>query len=388
MWTATLPRVRWPALPLLAMAVLGCSGSPPSGERPAGSVGARADALDHPDDAAGSDEAAGGRGRADTGPDADPLLARARGQVRQGRVSAAMQAKLAASSDPHHRHAARLLQKVAGLTPAPVLSRAAEGDGPEPIPEPEPGVEPRPSEAPAEPAPSAVAKPEPEPPADADPDVDVEGGGGEAEPAELAVRAQPEPVGAKPPRLADFEPGTLMYAWLRDAPTPAEPEAELPADPPSARPWPDLAPERSILLRERAPEQPPPVADASRRDPIAPRLVILTSLSLSRGVDEVGRPRARLEFAGAGAIAIDVLPIDDYHLRLSVVGAGAVPEFLAARPAVDGLEVVAVERHEHIIDVELEHGPGWAVAAIETLANGAHVELVELRGAGQGSAGP
>ena len=347
---ATLPRMRRAALAVLTTLVVGCSGSPPPGASGEASGASNSSSLTK------GEEGPAGLSESESQAEAndDPLLTQARAQIRQGRVSPAMQAKLAASTNPDHRHAARLLQQVAGTTPAPILSRARDGGLVEEV-DPKPNVVAIEDSAPA-----------PKPPI-------KEVAEAEVEPIALP-KTQPKPAAdptdPRPPRVEDFAPGTPAHVWFGDAP--AGPES---AKPDEAQPWswPEIEPERSILLRERAPEEPETRPGSPRRYPEAARLVILTSLTLSRAPD--GRS-AMLEFAGAGGIELDVLPIDDYHLRLSVVGAGAVPGFLEARPALEGLEVVEVSRYERIIDVELEHGPGWVLVGSETRANGAVATLV------------
>lgn len=271
----------------------------------------------------------------------DPLLARARGQMRRGRVPDAVREQLLASRDPDHRHAARLLQAVAGETPAAVLSRAAGGGEPSSVPQPSP-IELPPANLPepeaAEPAP-AVLKP--------------------TEPAAALVEedrsddARLDP----PPKWDDVPPDSPLRVWLAGGVDEVEPEAPpLAIDLPIER---LLEPELSLLLRERPP-----------RIPSGEAMVILTSMSLGPGQDA---DELQLEFAGSGPANVYVQPLDQSRLRLTITDAGAVPSFLAARPSGMGLTILDVARREHDVELELALAPGWRLATLARLGNGATV---------------
>ena len=64
------------------------------------------------------------------------------------------------------------------------------------------------------------------------------------------------------------------------------------------------------------------------------------------------------------------------RVTAGVVGAGAVPSFLSARPGFEGLTVVEIDRFEHTIELELELD-SWVFAASEVLTNG--IQLVFVR---------
>lgn len=334
----TLRRVTAPRLATLVACVVGCSASPQE--------------LGEGDADEGVTIVAEGELEASTAaptpepvePVADPTLASARQGVRNGQVAASMRAQLIASPNPDHRHAARLLQAIAGEQPAPVLSRAGA----------------RSIEAGAA---RPVAPPAERPGEDAKPP--------------LAERPQTEASEERPPPSIPPAPEPVERA---PEPTP-EPEQAAEQVPEAEQPDPALVaqllherlagwsePSRPLLLRER-----PPREQESNNAGSGPQLVILTSLALRPS--DAG---ASLALMGAGAVELEIQPIDAYHLRLSVVGAGAVPGFLDARPSVPGLEVVSVARFGRVIEVELEHGPGWWLESTTRVDNGAVAEFYRV----------
>jgi hypothetical protein len=257
----------------------------------------------------------------------DPLLARGRRQLRGGRVPDAVRQQLLASRDPDHRHAARLLQAVAGETPAAVLSRAA-GRQQEVVVL---GETERPSVEPVELAPS-----EPDPAL-------VQGDPSDDE------RLDPLP------KLDDIPRDSPLWAWLAGA-TEIEPE---PPPPPIELPLERLVGPELMLLRERPPR-------TSTRD----GLVILTSLSLWPGEDA---GEVWLELVGAGPASVSVQPLDQSRVRLTVADAGAVPSFLTARPEAPGITILDVIRRERDVELELALAPGWRMVGLAQLGNGATV---------------
>jgi hypothetical protein len=263
---------------------------------------------------------------------ADPLLARARGQMRRGRVPDAMREQLLASRDPDHRHAARLLQAVAGETPAAVLSRAA-GESEALV------VEPRP-----QPTIPKSAEPDAPEPVAPNPSVALV----ESDPSDDA-RLDP------PPKWDDVPPDSPLRSWLAGSvaldPPPPPVSIELPIE--------RLLGPELLLLRERPPRVP------SGKD-----LVILTSMSLWPGRDA---GEVWLEFAGSGPANVSVQPLDQSRVRLTIVDAGAVPSFLAARPEGMSLTILDVARREHDVEIELALAPGWRFVAVVQLGNGATV---------------
>lgn len=270
----------------------------------------------------------------------DPLLARARGQMQDGRVPDAVLAQLLASRDPDHRRAARLLQAVAGETPAAVLSRSSGDVEPSPAldpaaielpPLPEPAEPPSPSE------PVAVPKP--------------------SEPVELPEEDRSDDARLDPPPKWDaVPPDSPLRVWLAGAH-----EAEAPSPPVAI----DLPLERLIgpellLLRERPP-----------RAPSGDGLIILTSSSLA----PVDADHLRLELAGSGPANVWAQPLDESRLRLTIADAGAMPSFLGARPSSLGVTILDVVRREHDVEIELALAPGWVLATVTPLGNGAAVDF-------------
>ncbi|PRP90613.1 hypothetical protein ENSA5_63200 [Enhygromyxa salina] len=177
-----------------------------------------------------------------------------------------------------------------------------------------------------------------------------------------------------PPKLADLPEGSPVRAWFEAAidldlePAPARgPE---PADDPEpevdAARW--FGPEL-LLLRERPPEVQPSDVGTSVD---GPRLVILTRLSLH---PVPGGDAVELELAGAGAVAPAIQAIDSNRARLSIADAGAVPGFLAARPARAEVEVVDVTRRGRVVEIEVEFGRGWSLREVTRLDNGARVRF-------------
>jgi hypothetical protein len=269
---------------------------------------------------------------------ADPLLARARGQMRRGRVPDAMREQLLASRDPDHRHAARLLQAVAGETPAAVLSRAAGELSSRPgsraeleeivEPLPQPDIRKSAVPEPVEPNPSVAL---------------VED--------DRSDDARLDP----PPKWDEVPPDSPVRSWIAGSvevePPPPPVAIELPIE--------RLIGPELLLLRERPP-----------RVPSGEGLIILTSMSLWPG-DDAGQ--VWLELAGSGPANVWVQPLDQSRVRLTIVDAGAVPSFLAARPRGMGLTILDVARRELDVELELALAPGWRLAAVAQLGNGATV---------------
>jgi hypothetical protein len=262
----------------------------------------------------------------------DPLLARGRGQMRDGRVPDAVREQLLVSRDPDHRHAARLLQAVAGETPAAVLSRAGGGEQEVETPQPE---APRPEAL--RPEPPQPEPPQPEAPQPEAPQVDDD--------------ARLDPL----PKLDDIPLQSPLRGWLAGA---AEVEPE-PPPPPIDLPLERLLGPELLLLRERPP-----------RIPTDDGLVILTSMNLWPGRTA---GEAWLELSGSGPANVSVQPLDPSHVRLTIADAGAVPSFLAARPEGLGLTILDVVRRERDVEIELVLASGWRLVALEQLGNGATV---------------
>ncbi|HLT37594.1 MAG TPA: hypothetical protein VK034_14975 [Enhygromyxa sp.] len=308
---------------LLGCCAIACAAPPGVEGRPG------AGAIEQPDEAEPEAEAELEAPEGD-----DPLLAEARGRVRGGRVPAALRRRLVESDSPDHRHAARLLQAIAGEPPAAVLARTG-GRGSVEV---EPMVD--------------LAAPELF----------------EAAPESPSEPESPE-LSERPPKLSSFVTGSPAWRWFATGLVVVEPEPE------PAEVDPDIGLETIVgslplLLRER----PPIPEDSTIGD--GPRLVILTSLSLRSGSS---RDVATLELAGAGAVKVGVQPLASGRLRLFVLHAGAVPGFLAARPSAAGVEVVDVARRDRQLEIEVELARGWTLRNVTSLGNGASVEFARER---------
>jgi hypothetical protein len=244
--------------------------------------------------------------------------------------------QLLASRDPDHRHAARLLQAVAGETPATVLSRAAGGSKfvvSDPA-----DVEP--------PDPLQPARPEPEP---------IEPGVAPVEVAPVEQDRSDDDRLDPPPKWDDIPPESPLRSWLAGANEAEPPPPPVAIDLPIER---LLGPEL-LLLRERPP-----------RAPSSDGLIILTSMNLWPG-DDAGD--VWLELAGSGPANVWVQPLDHSRVRVTIPDAGAVPSFLAARPQGMGLTILDVAWHEHDVEIELALAPGWRLLALTQLGNGATI---------------
>jgi hypothetical protein len=276
---------------------------------------------------------------------ADPLLAQARSRVRSGRVPEALRRELVASDKPDHRHAARLLQAIAGEPPASVLARtgggAAEIASAEELFEPEEELEPD----------AELVDPLAEADAEAEPEAEDDA---------------PE----RPPKLASFPIGSPAWEWFASGLTVVELPKELVVPEPRIEIDAIVGP-LPLLLRERPPL--PELYDDQADE--GPRLVILTSLALRPGSSS---DVTTLELAGAGEVKLDAQPLTSGRLRLTAIDAGAVPSFLAARPSAPGLEVVEVARRGRRLEIEVELGPGWYLRAVTSLENGASVQFGRL----------
>lgn len=272
----------------------------------------------------------------------DPLLARARTRVRGGRVAEEVRRELVESADPDHRHAARLLQAIAGEEPAAVLARtgavAVEVAVAEELFEPEAELEPQPRPQPAEPV----------------------------EPHQVAVATEPID---RVPKLSAIPIGSPAWAWFATGLVIVEPPREELVIEPTIDLESIVGP-LPLLLRERPPmpAAPKPVSGDG------PRLVILTSLALRPGSTP---NEATLELAGAGAAKLSAQPMTSNRVRLWVLDAGAVPGFVSARPTAPGLAVVDVARRDRTLEIELELASGWALQSVTTLDNGASVRFAK-----------
>lgn len=274
----------------------------------------------------------------------DPLLAEARSRVRGGRVPAALRRRLIESDSPDHRHAARLLQAIAGEPPASVIARTGG------------------SSVAVELAAAELFEPEP--------DVEVEPETIEPVMPVMPVMApEPDEPIDRPPKLSSFTPGSPAWQWFASGLVVLEPEPEPVEIDPHVELEAIVGP-LPLLLRER----PPIPAEVTTGD--GPRLVILTSLSLLPGTTA---DQASLEIAGAGAVMVGTQPLTRGRVRLFVRHAGAVPAFLAARPSAPGIEVVDVARRDRVLEIEVELAPGWTLRGVTSLETGASVQF-ERRG--------
>jgi hypothetical protein len=265
-------------------------------------------------------------------PTLDPTLAQMRTQVRGARLPEAARRALLDSPNPDHRHAARLLQAIAGEVPAPVLPRTSGGVGERPNPSPTESPSPAPRDAPLD----------------------------ERDTAPFDVA----------PEWAELVPGSPVWSWFASGGLTLVARHE-PESPTRATPAPTTefgSPELPLLLRE-------PVLAARAgpvRDP-AP-LVILTRLDLQSGASE---GQALLELAGASSVTVTSQPLSASgdRLRLWIADAGAVPAFTSARPALDALAIVGVQRRDRQVWIDVELAPGWALQGSQPQVNGATVSF-------------
>jgi hypothetical protein len=322
-------------------------------------------------------------------PSLDASLAHMRTQVRGGRLPEDARRGLLDSANPDHRHAARLLQAIAGEVPAAVLPRTAAGVG-EPVlaawedqddeepagagsPEPSPtiavgqlpgtpGPTPTPTFAPnpsPTPTPTPTTAPNPSPTPTPTPTTAPILDERDAAPFDVA------------PALADLVPGSPAWAWFASGSLTAPTKPEREPSPASSAPATGFEGELPLLLREPLLASP----TGPIRNP-AP-LVILTRLDLRPGSSE---DLATLELAGAGPVAVTTQPLSASgdRLRLWIADAGAVPAFTGARPTVAGVAVLAVDRRDRQVWIEVELAPGWALQAWQPQPNGATVSFARL----------
>lgn len=323
----------------------------------------------------------------------DPLLARARASMQGGRVPASLRRELLASSNPHHRHAARLLQAVADEDPEPVLSRAgalpvADGeeiaaetgqpagepaaDSVEPVEDEQPRPEPP---ARVEEPPKPAPKPIPAPP----------------EEEELAV-GDPRPELARLPADA---PLRLWYADLLELEAAREADAKLDGEDPAAPEgfdlWTAVVGEPPLLASLPPPPSAPRELSETPDPSLAVALVILTRLSLEpvgggEGDGDGEGEGAVLTLAGAGSVEVSSRLIASQRWLVWIDGAGAVPSFSSARPRLDDVAVVDVRRNQTRVELELELAPGWSLVDAEPLENGARLRFSPVSEDEEGSA--
>ncbi len=247
----------------------------------------------------------------------DALLAQARATIVGGELSTDARRRLAASDQPSHRRATRLLQAIAQEEPSPM-----------PAPEPAPAPEPEPAPAP-EPAP----EPEPEPPEDDTKITEIDPRRFSPDSAIVAWLAGSEPIGPVEPVEPAFDPFAGLFAF--DDPGPG------------------------VLLDL-----------AWQIEGAGPR-VILTRLAIVEAAAGV----VRLEIIGAGPVGVRVQPLAAFRLRVRIDGVGAVPSFLAARPSRPELAVTSVRRGPGCVEVELEIAANWTFAASLARSNGAELQF-------------
>jgi hypothetical protein len=266
----------------------------------------------------------------------DPELAAARRSIVDGRVSADALATLAASSRPAHRRATRLLAVIDHEAPGPIAVIE-----PPPRPSPEPlAIAPAP--APVEPAPAPAL------------------------PAPVAVAPEVAPLEPEPSHDDDdhridpidpraFAADAAIVAWIRDDPpqVDASTSSEPPRDPFAGLMAID---EPAVLL---------PIDWQAA----TPRL-ILTRLELVAVGD-----RVRLDVVGSATVALRMQPLAAHVLRVRLEGAGAVPNFLAARPSDERVAVSAIRRGRGAVEIDVELAADVALLSVTPLANGAALEF-------------
>jgi hypothetical protein len=311
---------------LAGLMLLACS-APPGVVQPERPPEPSSNPSSHPSPAADEDEV-------------DALLARAQTQVRGGRAPEALRRELLASDHGDHRHAGRLLQAIAGETPAAILARDVA-------------------------APTRAERAKVEPPIrEPDSPIDL------ADADRLALDHESTD---RLPELASLPVGSVVWGWFATGLVEfGEPEPE-----PTPEPTPELSLDRllaplPLLLHER-----PPLRAASVRDDDGPQLVILTSLALR---DSPEGDVANLEIAGAGPVRVHGQPLTRGRVRLWMTDAGAVPGFMAARPALPGLAIVEIERRGRDLEIEVEFGREWALRGARARDNGASVRFERVSG--------
>ena len=83
---------------------------------------------------------------------------------------------------------------------------------------------------------------------------------------------------------------------------------------------------------------------------------------------------AWLVLAGSGPVGtVWMQPLDDRRIRFTIADAGAVPSFVSARPTIPAMAILDVARRDRDVEIELGLEPGWVLAEIERLDNGAAV---------------
>ena len=258
------------------------------------------------------------------------------------------------SRDPDHRHAARLLQAIAGEVPAPVLARHEGGGRPDAVAALDP-VDPVAPELGPTPQPARQPEPKPEPKPE------------QPEPKPAAAVDERDSLRFDVlPKLDGLPPDSPARAWFAGAVVvedPPEPLATLEFTPTDA--------ELPLLLREPVFVTAPPARGG------AGGMVILTRLDLR----DTSEGEVVLELAGAGAVAVAAQPLSPAgdRLRVWIADAGAVPAFVSARPSVDQVAVVDVVRRDRWLWIDLELAPGWAVRMVTTLDNGASLAFADAR---------
>ena len=302
----------------------------------------------------------------------DPLLERARASMHGGRVPAPVRAELAASRSGDHRHAARLLQAVAGRPVDPVISRVAARSAPLGPAESLPG----PARIAAAPVVDSSVGRAGAAPGRASPDTAGAGspgsGDGSARPSS-SLANRPGPPRGGPPRGSDSSAQPFADPFAGPFADPLaepgeEPVPELIDDSFAADPTRDPRLTAGLLAAPLLIEHPPPPAPLPPGVPLA----ILTSLELRR-LDDPGS--LALEISGARPFAAVAHPLSAQRLRLAIDAAGAVPGFLSARPRVDELAVVCVRRRGTRIEIELEFVADTALVRATPRANGVTLEF-------------
>lgn len=272
----------------------------------------------------------------------DPELAAARASIVEGRIAPAALATLAASSRPEHRRATRLLAVIDHGQPQPIVVIE-----PPPRPEPEP-LAVAPSEpVPREPVAVVPSEPTPVEPVPREPVALVEPATA-SEPSDEDLRS--DPIDARA-----YAADAAIVAWIRD--DPAQPDTAARQEPPRD-PFAAL-----VAIDEPAILIPIDWLAATPR-------VILTRLELVAAAE-----RVRLDVIGSGTVPVRMQALAAHVVRLRLEGAGAVPNFLAARPTDARVAVQAIRRGRGAVEIDVELAAGIALVSVTPLANGAALEF-------------
>jgi hypothetical protein len=187
-----------------------------------------------------------------------------------------------------------------------------------------------------------------------------------------------DPAHARARRILDGmeREGTVVP----DAPKPKKGQAPSPipasGDVPKIRP-PDPSIEPTEVKTDgsappKKKKEAKPAGGGSGDDSQAPRLSVLTRLSLKGSPDRV---TLRLNAADRVVMGMAEQPQSGL-LRLVVESAGALPGFLQSRPEAHGVKVVDVRRGSDTVQISIQMEPGWRPQGPRSGGDGASLTFV------------